>query len=162
MIEAVILASVLSVSSSDEPTMAELRSTSETASDLRGVQPSLYRGKFYDAKNEHTRRCIVQRESRGHYKVIGGGGDNYHGAYQFHDRNWRRGLVFMMLKESKQRDDGVQQEIRALFDKPINRWNRYFQDRAFWTAWRFGDGASHWAGGRFSCPQQMKHYGGDR
>lgn len=160
MIESVILTVALMQGSDKTP--AEVRASSETASDLRGVQPSLYRGEFYDKRNEHTRRCIVQRESRGYYKVIGGGGDNYHGAYQFHDRNWRRGLVFMMLKESKKTNDGLRSEIRSLFDKPINKWNRYFQDRAFWTAWRFGDGASHWAGGRFSCPQQMSYYGGDR
>lgn len=160
MIESVILTVALMQGSDQTP--AEVRASSETASDLRGVQPSLYRGKFFDRRNEQTRRCIVQRESRGHYKAIGGGGDNYHGAYQFHDRNWRRGLVFMMLKESKQMNDGLQSEIRSLFDKPINRWNRYFQDRAFWTAYRFGAGASHWAGGRFACPQQMSYYGGDR
>lgn len=160
MIESVILSVALMQSSDATP--AEIRAASVTASDLRGVQSSLYRGKYFDRRNEHTRRCIVQRESRGEYRVIGGGGDNYHGAYQFHDRNWRRGLVFMMLAETKETKDGLRSEIRELFDVPINRWNRYFQDRAFWTAWRFGEGANHWAGGRFSCPQFMQYYGGDR
>jgi hypothetical protein len=32
-----------------------------------------------------------------------------------------------------------------------NKWSRYWQDRAFWTIFNHGAGASHWAGGYVSC-----------
>jgi len=35
-------------------------------------------------------------------------------------------------------------ELLALRKKPIHKWNRYWQDAAFYTAWRNGKGAKHW------------------
>jgi hypothetical protein len=34
---------------------------------------------------------------------------------------------------------------------PVVKWNRYWQDRAFWTIWRKGKGKSHWRGGAVKC-----------
>ena len=40
------------------------------------VPASKYRGKYYDARYESIRKCIVHRESRGHYRVV----NRYSGA----------------------------------------------------------------------------------
>jgi hypothetical protein len=31
-----------------------------------------------------------------------------------------------------------------LANKPINRWSRFEQDKAFWTVWNHGRGRGHW------------------
>ena len=41
--------------------------------------------------------------------------------------------------------------LEALRKIPASKWNRYWQDRAFWTVWRNGDGAGHWRGGGINC-----------
>jgi hypothetical protein len=117
-------------------------SRSSAARDLLGVRPSLYTGKWYSAGQEGRRRCIVQRESNGHYTVQNSSG--YQGAYQFGDSDWRVSLTWMMLKEEP-KGSPLRPVIRALRDRPIKAWNRYWQDRAFWTAWRFGAGQHHWS-----------------
>jgi hypothetical protein len=33
----------------------------------------------------------------------------------------------------------------------MQQWNRYWQDRAFWTIWRDGRGKSHWVNGVRKC-----------
>ena len=116
---------------------------SPAALDMTGVAPSLYQGSWYSAKHEKIRRCIVSRESHGNYRAANKT-SSARGAYQFLDRAWRDSLVWMMLDETKRTRDGLTKEIQALRSKPISKWNRYYQDRAFWTAWRFGAGASHW------------------
>lgn len=116
---------------------------SEVADDMKGYRPSLYRGKWYDSKWEDSRRCIMQRESRFSYRAANKS-SSARGAYQFLDSQWRDGLVWMMLKESKKTNDGLSAEIRTLFDKPIHKWSRYYQDRAFFTAWQHGRGKHHW------------------
>ena len=121
-----------------------LSANSEAAADRKGYEPSLYQGDWYTPKAESCRKAIMRRESHFFY-----GAQNptssAQGAYQFLDNKWRDGLVWMMLDESKDNKDGLGKDIRSLRDKPIKTWNRYFQDRAFYTAWRFGEGASHWA-----------------
>lgn len=116
---------------------------STAAQDWNGFEPSLYTGEWYDSDDEHIRECISYRESRHNYR-----GDNNsssaQGAYQFLDNNWRDSLTYMMIEESRDNNDGLIFTIRALRNEPIKKWNRYFQDRAFWTAWRFGAGAKHW------------------
>jgi hypothetical protein len=42
-------------------------------------------------------------------------------------------------------------KIAELMNTPINHWNRYWQDRAFWTIWHKGSGKSHWRGGSVKC-----------
>jgi muramidase (phage lysozyme) len=116
---------------------------SADADDMKGYEPSLYRGKWYDSKWENSRKCIMKRESRFSYHAANKS-STARGAYQFLDSQWRDGLVWMMLKESKKTKDGLSVEIKTLFDKPIHKWSRYYQDRAFYTAWQNGSGKKHW------------------
>lgn len=129
-------------------------SRSSRAQDVRGELPSLYQGKYYFPDQESFRKCVADREGSYTYRVVGGGSNMYHGTYQFHDGNWRRGLTYMMASESKETNDGLRAEARALISKPISRWSRYWQDRAFYTALNFQgkwSGKHHWAGGRWHC-----------
>jgi hypothetical protein len=119
---------------------------SKQAKDLMGYEKSIYRGKHYRKKQESFRKCVMERESRYNYK-----GKNRvssaSGAYQFLDSQWRSGLVYMMIKESKKTDDGLKSKAKTLHSKPIKTWNRYWQDRAFFTAMNIeGDwtGKKHW------------------
>jgi muramidase (phage lysozyme) len=116
---------------------------SKDAKDMMGYEKSLYQGKWYSKKWENTRKCIMHRESRFNYKSANRT-SSARGAYQFLDNFWRDSLVWMMLKESKKTNDGLSKEIRSLRKKPIHEWNRYYQDRAFFTAWRHKDGMKHW------------------
>lgn len=111
--------------------------------DTKGIERSLYVGKWYSPAHDGFRRCIMKRESRGNYRAANSR-SSARGAYQFLDSQWRDGLVWMMLKEEKQTGGDRRREIRRLFDRPIHTWNRYYQDRAFWTAFRKGEGWRHW------------------
>jgi hypothetical protein len=55
------------------------------------------------------------------------------------------GATWMMQKEVR-REMGKEglAIVRSLRDMPTQQWNRYWQDRAFWTIWRNGKGRSHW------------------
>ena len=113
------------------------------AKDMNGWERSMYRGIWFDPQAWNERKCIMQRESHFNYRAKNKT-SSASGAYQFLDRQWRDGLVWMMLAESKQTHDGLNKQIKALRNKPITKWSRYFQDRAFYTAWRFGKGRHHW------------------
>jgi len=104
-----------------------------------GYETSAYKGKWYVAGHESVRKCIMWRESRFNYRAANKK-SSARGAYQFLDRSWRKGLVWMMLDEG-----GKAKEIKSLRGKPIHHWSRYYQDRAFWTAWRKGKGKHHWS-----------------
>lgn len=119
------------------------RAFSKQAKDKRGFEPSLYRGKWYSPKWKKIRACIMERESGGSYWAFNRS-STARGAYQFLDSQWRQSLVWMMIAESKQTGDGLIPTIKKLRKKPIHRWNRYFQDRAFYTALRHGKGLFHW------------------
>lgn len=123
---------------------------SESSTDLRGFEESLYQGKWFMPKKEDIRRCISKREASFNYEAVSAGG-LYRGAYQFSSR-LARGAAWMMQKEVKDEmgEDGVEL-VKELRKKPINQWNRYWQDRAFWTIWRNGNGKHHWRGGAHSC-----------
>ena len=140
-----------------EPGPAEAESTdreaalargSRQAADLMGFLPSLYQGKWFKPGKEDVRRCIVLRESHANYRATNG---TYHGAYQM-SRALARGATWMMQKEVRREmgDEGVA-ILKALRKTTPNNWNRYWQDRAFWTVWRDGAGARHWRGGAHSC-----------
>lgn len=121
--------------------------------DLDGVEPSMYRGKFYRASLEDKRECIVRRESNGHYFSISRSG--YRGAYQMSDA-LARGATWMMLDEHRTLlgDQAARELMARLRQVPANRWPRYWQDAAFSTVhnWEYaGSGASHWYGGRWHC-----------
>lgn len=120
---------------------------SKDAKDRRGYERSLYRGEHYRASQEAFRRCVSKRESNHNYRAANKS-SSARGAYQFLDNNWREPLVGMMVKESKRTGDGLVSRIRDLRGKPIHKWNRYYQDRAFYTALNIegtGSGRKHWA-----------------
>lgn len=123
---------------------------SPQSNDLKGFMPSLYQGKWFMPNKEERRQCIAKREGHHNYKTVSAGG-LYRGTYQF-SKALARGATWMMQKEVKKEmgQAGVDlvQELRKT---PMNQWNRYWQDRAFWTIWRKGAGSSHWSGGHRSC-----------
>lgn len=113
------------------------------ASDKRGIAPSLYTGKWYSKKAERKRRCIVRKETGGVYTSVSSNG-RYRGAYQM-SRPLAVGATWMMQPEVK-KDFGPQAAavVAKLRKIPTQKWNRYWQDRAFFTIWRDGKGRSHW------------------
>ena len=117
----------------------------DVADDRRGVMDSLYRGEWFMPKREDVRKCIVDRESNGHYRAVSAGGD-FRGAYQMSEA-LGIGATWMMQPEVKKemgpRGVDIVQKLRKT---PVQKWNRYWQDRAFWTIWGRGDGRSHWGG----------------
>ena len=127
---------------------------SDQTRDLRGVEPSLYRGKYYRGAVETVRLCIVKRESEGHYDVVNPTG-SYRGAYQV-SFELARGATWMMLKEHKSLmgEASAKRVLAELRKKPINQWPRYWQDALFSTVANWdhtGSGLRHWAGGRWHC-----------
>lgn len=94
-----------------------------------GVRPSAYIGKYYSARYESTRRCIVRKESGGNYRIASRSG-TYKGAYQFNSS----------LASATARKMGNPR----LAYRPINTWSRFHQDKAFWTVWNRGSGRGHW------------------
>jgi hypothetical protein len=135
-------------SGADDDREASLARGSRQAADLMGFMPSLYLGKWFMPGNEDVRRCIMLRESNGNYRATSG---TYHGAYQMSSA-LARGATWMMQKEVRKEmgEEGVK-ILEALRSTTPNTWNRYWQDRAFWTIWRGGAGAGHWRGGAHSC-----------
>jgi hypothetical protein len=119
------------------------RAASRASRSTSGYQPSLYKGAWYKAKAESFRRCVMSRESHYNYRAKNRSSSAM-GAYQLLDSKWRSPLVSMMRQESKKTKDGLITEINALQRKPIQGWSRYWQDRAFWTAYQNGDGWRHW------------------
>jgi hypothetical protein len=120
--------------------------TSKDAKKLKGYKKSLYRGKYYHPDQEKFRWCVMKRESHHNYRAANKT-SSARGAYQFLDSQWREGLSYMMVKESKKSDDGLIANIRNLKGKPIHSWNRYYQDRAFFTALNYNgkwSGKKHW------------------
>lgn len=120
------------------------------AADRHGLIVSLYQGKWFMPKREKVRRCIVKRESGANYRAVSAGG-RYRGAYQM-SRRLAVGASWMMQREVR-KGLGAEAEkiVIALRKKPTQQWNRYWQDRAFWTIWRHGKGKSHWRGGAHGC-----------
>jgi hypothetical protein len=129
-------------------------SASREANDVTGIENSLYKGKFFRPGQESLRKCILNRESAGNYKADSGTG-KYRGAYQFNP-DLTRGVSYMLVGEHKQLlGSGTAKDILAgLRAEPINEWNRYWQDAAFYTVanWRStGSGLKHWDSTRFGC-----------
>jgi len=117
------------------------------SSDMMGFKPSLYLGKWFMPGKEDVRRCIIDRESHSNYRANNG---SYFGAYQM-SRDLAVGATWMMQKEIRDEfgAEGVN-IVQVLRKQTPDKWNRYWQDRAFWTIWRNGEGADHWGGARCS------------
>jgi len=123
---------------------------SRDSQDMKGYERSLYRGKWYMPKKEKIRRCIMDREANHNYRAVSAGG-MYRGAYQM-NRSLARGATFMMQKEvRKELGPQAVKVVKQLRKIPTQQWNRYWQDRAFWTIWRNGKGKHHWRGGAWKC-----------
>ena len=113
------------------------------ASDKHGIAPSLYTGKWYAKKAERKRRCIVRKETGGNYNSVSSNG-RYRGAYQM-SRSLAVGATWMMQPEVKKEfGEQAAEAVSKLRKVPTQNTNRYWQDRAFWTIWRHGQGRSHW------------------
>lgn len=120
------------------------------ARDTKGAMLSLYRGKWFVKKADHRRRCILKRESRADYKAVSVGGE-YRGAYQM-SAPLMRGAAWMMMKEvrAEMGPKGVA-IVKQLFKTAYHLWNRYWQDRSFWTIWAKGEGRRHWRSDVYNC-----------
>ncbi len=121
---------------------------------MRGIEKSMYHGRYYSTTSETKRLCIVRRESEGHYDVVSRSG-SYRGAYQV-SAALARGATWMMLKEHKKLmgATNAKRTLAHLRAMPMNRWPRYWQDAAFHTIINWDgtlSGANHWAGGRWHC-----------
>jgi len=122
--------------------------------DKTGVQPSLYRGKFYRPSLEHIRRCIVSRESSGHYFSISHSG-TYRGAYQMSPA-LARGATWMMFPEFQKilGEKAAEVAMLRLRTTPMHQWTRFWQDAAFSTVYNWehaNSGASHWRATNRGC-----------
>lgn len=115
-----------------------------------GWQASQYTGKWYAPKWAAARKCIMYRESRFNYRAQNAT-SSAAGAYQFLDSRWRVSLTHMMMREAHSMSE--RRTIKGLREHNIRTWSRYWQDRAFYTAWRHGEGREHWrtAGGSPLC-----------
>jgi hypothetical protein len=124
--------------------------------DVVGRMDSLYRGRWFMPTKEKIRACIVDRESNNNYKAVSSGG-RWRGAYQM-NRGLALGSLHQMRPEVRKEMGAAGVELLdALRKKPTQTWNRYWQDRAFWTVWRGGSGKSHWTGGAWGCfPHKSK------
>lgn len=133
--------------------MLKLTLSSPQTRDMRGVEPSMYRGRYFRSSVETKRRCIAERESEGHYDVVSRSG--YHGAYQMSPQ-LARGATWMMLREHRVLlgAEPARKVLAKLRATPLSRWPRYWQDAAFSTIYNWegtGSGAGHWRGGRWRC-----------
>lgn len=128
--------------------LALLRGDRE-AGDMMGWRPSLYTGQWYMPRREDRRRCILDRESNFNYRANNG---TYFGAYQM-SRALGVGATWMMQAEIREEfgREGLA-IVRALRELTPDKWNRYWQDRAFWTIWRDGEGKFHWGSDVSHCP----------
>lgn len=136
-----------------EQRMLHFTTHSVQTKDLNGVESSLYRGRYFRPSLETKRRCIVKRESNGHYFSISRSG--YRGAYQMSSA-LARGATWMMLPEHRTvlGTEQAKAVLATLRKTPANKWPRYWQDAAFSTIhnWRgVSSGAKHWHGGRWHC-----------
>ena len=127
---------------------------SKATLDRTGVQPSLYRGKYYRPSLERIRRCIVRRESSGHYFSVSHSG-TYRGAYQMSPA-LARGATWMMFPEFKSilGEKAAEVAMLRLRTTPMHKWTRFWQDAAFSTVYNWehpNSGASHWRATNRGC-----------
>ena len=127
---------------------------SKATLDRTGVQPSLYRGKYYRPSLERIRRCIVSRESSGHYFSVSHSG-TYRGAYQMSPQ-LARGATWMMFPEFKNimGEKAAEVAMLRLRNTSIHKWTRFWQDAAFSTVYNWehpNSGASHWRATNRGC-----------
>jgi hypothetical protein len=113
-----------------------------------------YRGKYWRAEQADFTRCVLERESNGHWYSTNRA-NGYFGAFQF-NKALAEGASWMMRDELRQMYGHkvgtlVSRQLRAT---EMHRWVPLFQQMAFATVlnWQ-GDysGVQHWNGGRWTC-----------
>ena len=124
--------------------------TTVAANDLRGYRASTYTGTYFDRRFEQYRLCVFQREGGGSYTLVS---RSFHGAYQFGTRWNSPAQVANRLRAELIDTYGAaaERELNRLASTPISRWNRFWQDAAFWTVFNRGAGWRQWAGGNWHC-----------
>lgn len=113
---------------------------------------SAYTGSLFVALHEPVRACIAERESEGQRDAVNASG-KHRGPYQMTDALTDGGL-WMAMPELRKRFGARQARvIRIKYQRiPMDRWDwPWLQDLTFWAVWDHGNGAKHWAGGRWSC-----------
>ena len=151
MILPLLLSAALTLGGPAEPPPPAV---SAHAASQTGVESSAYHGTFFRKSQESKRKCIVKRESNGHYFSTNRA-HGYFGAYQM-NKPLAVGAAWMMRTElRKMFGHTVGTEIsRILRTTEPQKWNRFYQDMAWYTIvnWKgTGSGLHHWNGGRFVC-----------
>jgi hypothetical protein len=118
--------------------------TTVAANDLRGYRASTYTGTYFDRRFEQYRLCVFQREGGGSYTLVY---RSFHGAYQFGTAYNSPSRVASRLRAELIDTYGVaaERELNRLASTPISRWNRFWQDAAFWTVFNRGAGWRQWS-----------------
>lgn len=106
---------------------------------------SLYQGRHYSESHNPIRVCIRQRESNHDYRAVSRGG-SHRGAYQM-SAPLGVGAGWMIQEELA--DTGIPKDTARnigtqLRQHPVNQWQPFWQDFAFWLIWDNGNGAFHW------------------
>lgn len=125
---------------------------------MNGVRASAYKGRYYKGGlGEQFRRCVLERESHGHYgsrSTV----STAQGGYQFLASQWQQSLPYMLRRELLElHGDRLGRRVfRALTVTPIYKWPRFYQDMAFFTVLHYDypfSGASHWSLAGSRCNQ---------
>lgn len=124
------------------PKMGDAPWTTEAARDVQGYRLSTYTGKYYDKRFEQYRLCVVQRESGGYYTESSSG---FIGAYQFSYSLSGQALSAMRAEIGDLYGNAGLSALARLDGQPMYKWNRFWQDAAFWTIFDGGRGWSHWS-----------------
>lgn len=116
---------------------------------MNGVRASAYKGRYYKGGlGEQFRRCVLERESHGHYgsrSTV----STAQGGYQFLASQWQHSLPYMLRDELLvlHGERLGRRVFRALRDTPIYKWPRFYQDMSWFTVLHYEgpfSGAHHW------------------
>ncbi len=122
--------------------LATVMVTGVARADASDVPVTEYKGHFYDVyPNETYRKCVAWRESRNNPRSIGG---QHRGMYQFTPA-LAHGVAWMMRAAPGERI--TRKQRLWLQSRPMTKWSRYWQDRAFYTVYNWhgpASGAKHW------------------
>lgn len=95
--------------------------------------------RYYDAKYEPFKRCVIKRESEGIPTVVNHSSGSA-GLFQFMP-GWRKILIHRLHLGSPWANKGV----------GIEKWPVKIQTASWWLILNHGRGAHNWAGGRYDC-----------
>lgn len=116
---------------------------------MNGVRASAYKGRYYKGGlGEQFRRCVLERESHGHYGSRNSS-STAQGGYQFLASQWQESLPYMLRPELIEiHGERLGRRVfRALMETPIYRWPRFYQDMSWFTVLHYEgpfSGAHHW------------------